>query len=268
MAGGSGASATGADPADLSLTKADSPDPVNVDATLTYTIEVNNAGPDDATNVTVTDDLDPQVDFVSASASQGSCDVTGKKVTCNLGTLANAGKVTITIQVKPKKEGQLENTASVQSGVFDPQPANDQDTETTTVTEPPKPTGPTCKTKPATIVGTQGDDSGTSALLGTDGADVIVGLGGNDEIFSGDGRDLICAGDGDDLTRGGGKADTAFGNGGNDRLKGEAGGDELRGNRGNDVLRGSTGADLLVGGRDVDSCRGGRGRDTLRSCEA
>jgi len=61
------------DPADLSLTKSDSPDPVTVGAVLTYTILVSNAGPDPATNVVVTDDLPKQVDFVSATASSGSC---------------------------------------------------------------------------------------------------------------------------------------------------------------------------------------------------
>src|SRR4051794_28000323 len=43
--------------ADLSLTKTDSPDPVTVGGTLTYTIGVANAGPDDASAVKVVDTL-------------------------------------------------------------------------------------------------------------------------------------------------------------------------------------------------------------------
>ena len=55
--------------ADLSIAKTDSPDPVTVGAQLTYTITVSNAGPDTANGVQVVDDLDSQVDFVSAAAS-------------------------------------------------------------------------------------------------------------------------------------------------------------------------------------------------------
>jgi uncharacterized repeat protein (TIGR01451 family) len=54
---GTGSSGAVSDPADLSVSKSDSPDPVTTDAVLTYAIDVANAGPDLATNVTLTDDL-------------------------------------------------------------------------------------------------------------------------------------------------------------------------------------------------------------------
>src|SRR3954464_6897794 len=57
--------------ADLTITKADSPDPVAVGSTLTYTLQVQNLGPDPATGVIVTDQLPKGVDFVSATASVG-----------------------------------------------------------------------------------------------------------------------------------------------------------------------------------------------------
>ena len=41
--------------ADLSITKSDSPDPVAINGTITYTIGVSNAGPDDASAVKVVD---------------------------------------------------------------------------------------------------------------------------------------------------------------------------------------------------------------------
>src|SRR4051812_3647186 len=74
--------------ADLGITKADSPDPVSVGSTLTYTIQVQNLGPDMATGVTVTDQVPKGVDFVSATASSGQCALKGKKVTCALGGLS------------------------------------------------------------------------------------------------------------------------------------------------------------------------------------
>src|SRR5215207_9820569 len=75
------------DVADLGIAKSDSPDPVLVGAVLTYTIQVTNLGPQDATGVTVTDELPGHVTFISASASAGSCEQKGKRVTCNLGNL-------------------------------------------------------------------------------------------------------------------------------------------------------------------------------------
>ncbi|HEU5040135.1 MAG TPA: hypothetical protein VFT84_04900, partial [Gemmatimonadales bacterium] len=97
-----------------------------------------------------------------------------------------------------------------------------------TVTSPP-----TCKGKPATIVGTNRSDvrSGTAA------ADVIVGLGGNDKLSGLAGNDLICGGAGKD-TLNGGK--------GNDKLFGEAGKDTLRGGPGNDKLKGGAGKDKQI----------------------
>ena len=56
---------------DLSITKADSPDPVFVDHELTYSITVTNDGPDAAAGVQVTDPLPSGVDFVSANAGPG-----------------------------------------------------------------------------------------------------------------------------------------------------------------------------------------------------
>ena len=145
---------------------------MKVGAQLTYTITVSNAGPDTANGVQVVDDLDSQVDFVSATASQGSCDQQGKKVTCELGVLALDETASVTIKVTPKKEGQVSNTATVTTIDTDSNSANDTATETTTVV--PQSGGPSCGGKAATIVGTEGDDT----IVGTDKRDVIAALGG------------------------------------------------------------------------------------------
>ena len=59
--------------ADLAISKGDSPDPVGVGSTLTYTIGVQNLGPESSSKVTVTDQLPKGVvDFVSATPSTGN----------------------------------------------------------------------------------------------------------------------------------------------------------------------------------------------------
>jgi hypothetical protein len=104
-------------------------------------------------------------------------------------------------------------------------------TRTVTVTAPtPR---PTCKGKPATIVGTDGND----VREGTPGKDVMVGLGGNDKLSGLAGNDVICGGSGKDILKGGK---------GNDKLYGESGKDTLKGGPGKDKLKGGPGKDKQV----------------------
>jgi Ca2+-binding RTX toxin-like protein len=99
---------------------------------------------------------------------------------------------------------------------------------------PPVPTPmATCKGKPATIVGTEGNDK----LSGTAAADVIAALGGSDKVSGAAGNDRICGGTGKDALTGGK---------GNDKLYGEAGKDTLKGGPGNDKLKGGAGKDKQV----------------------
>lgn len=263
---GSGSAApTPAGSADLRITKSDSPDPVTVGSTLTYTIRVDNAGPNEATGVVVTDQLPKGVDVVSATATQGKCAAKGQKVTCELGSISfgtgpsYSGSPTVTIAVIPRKEGTITNTATVKGNQNDPVSGNNKATATTRVVGAP----PTCRGVPATIAGTPGNDN----LVGTGGRDVIVGLGGDDSVASFSGRDLICAGPGNDAVNSGPAADRVFGAAGRDRLLGRGGPDVLKGNAGNDVLKGNAGSDRLRGGRGIDRCRGGAGLDSIRGCE-
>lgn len=296
-----GAEPAPGDLADLAVTKADSPDPVALGSTLTYTIQVINQGPQDATGVTVTDRLPNHTDLVSVAASSGSCDRKGKRVTCNLGNLAadptKGNAATVIVQVRPTKAGTIENTASVDSVETDPIGANDEAKALTRVVAPRPPSS--CRGVRATLTGTRGRDR----LVGTGRPDVIAGLRGRDVIIGLAGRDLICAGAGNDFVGAGSAADRVFGGKGADRLlgrggpdllagnpgndvlkgnrgrdvlKGHRGGDVLKGHRGNDVLKGHRGRDVLKGnrgndrlrgGRGFDRCRGGAGRDRERSCE-
>lgn len=260
---GVGAAAKGGS-ADLAISKTDGPDPVAVGSTLTYTIKVQNLGPDVATGVTVTDQLPKGVDFVSATATAGQCARKGKKVTCDLGqigppTVDYSGPPTVTLVVIPRKIGVIGNTASVKGDQKDPVASNDKATATTSVVGP----APTCRGVVASITGTAGND----VLTGTPRRDVIAAFQGEDTVVSLSGRDLICAGSGNDHVGAGSAADRVFGGAGGDRLLGRAGPDVLKGGSGPDALRGNRGADRLRGGPGFDRCRGGAGVDSIRGCE-
>jgi sugar lactone lactonase YvrE len=74
---------------------------------------------------------------------------------------------------------------------------------------------PTCRGKPATIVGSDGTDR----LVGSRFADVIAGLGAKDRIKGGAGKDRICGGTGRDRISGGSGRDRCSGGKGADTGK-------------------------------------------------
>jgi len=219
---------------DLAVSKTNSPDLVAVGDLLSYTVTVNNAGVGDATGVTLTDTLPTEVDFVSATPSQGSCGEAGLVVTCDLGDLGSGAGATVTIVVQPTATGTITNSVTVESAETDENLDNNTDTEETTVAPF------LCDGLVPTILGTPGNN----ILIGTNGNDVIHGLGGNDIINGGNGNDTICAGAGNDILNGGD---------GTDRLFGENGNDILNGSNGNDALDGGTGTDICNGGSESDS---------------
>ena len=112
--------------ADLAITNADSPDPVAVGQTLTYTLTVSNNGPSNAPSVTATDNLPSGVTYESATPSHGSCSQASGTVTCDLGAIGTGGSATVEIKVTPPTSGTITNTASVAgNGSIDPNSAND-----------------------------------------------------------------------------------------------------------------------------------------------
>jgi hypothetical protein len=113
---------------------------------------------------------------------------------------------------------------------------------------------PTCKGKPATIVGTVAND----VLFGTPRKDVMVGMSGSDKLVGLAASDVICGRKG---------RDRLIGGRGNDELFGQKGRDRLLGRRGRDRLLGGSRGDILRGGGGRDSCRGGKGTDFLFGCE-
>lgn len=115
---------------DLSVAKTDSPDPVTETEELTYTVTVNNSGPSDATDVTLTDTLPSGVTFESATPP---CGEAGGIVTCNLGALANGANATVEIVVRPTAPGRIANTVAVTANETDLNQADNTDAEDTDV---------------------------------------------------------------------------------------------------------------------------------------
>ena len=118
--------------ADLVVSKADSPDPVVAGSNVTYTITVQNLGPNDATGVTMSDPLPAQMTFVSLT-SPGGWTLTAPAVGTNgtvsatLPTLTVAAGVqsfTLVVNVGAATPGGtvITNVASVASNVFDANP--------------------------------------------------------------------------------------------------------------------------------------------------
>jgi uncharacterized repeat protein (TIGR01451 family) len=121
--------------ADLSITMLDVPDPVSVGGSLTYNLTVRNSSASTAaaTGVTLTDTLPASVTFTAATPSQGSCSQAGGVVTCNLGSIAIGGSITVAIQVSPTQAGTVANSASVSGSPTDPIPSNNSASESTQV---------------------------------------------------------------------------------------------------------------------------------------
>lgn len=191
--------------ADLSVTKSDEPDPVGVGYDLTYRLVVANIGSCTITtklatasgrqasssstagvaagNVELTDELPTPVTFVSATPSQGSCSGTSS-VTCSLGTINSGASADVTIVVTPQAGAvpSITNTASVTGAITDTDPANNSDTESTTVMVSVNPTRGAVHT-PVTITGEGfGSTQGTSTVT-IGGLPAIVLSWSNTEII-------------------------------------------------------------------------------------
>ena len=121
--------------ADLSITKTAEADPVTVGNNIVYTINVINNGPDDVTDVTVTDVVPAGTTFISATLSPGSCGMSSGVVTCSIPTLPNGVGTTITLTLQADQVGDVTNTATVSPppNAEDPVAGNDSASETVTV---------------------------------------------------------------------------------------------------------------------------------------
>ena len=118
--------------ADVAVDVTDAPDPVSAGSDVTYTVLVTNAGPSDAVAVSLTDAVPAGTTFVSAT---GGGLESGGTVTWNLGAIPPGGSanVDVVVHVDPSRTTPVSDTATVSTTTPDPNAANDQDTEDTSV---------------------------------------------------------------------------------------------------------------------------------------
>lgn len=109
------------DVSDLSVTKTDDGAAL-VGGNLTYTVTVTNNGPAPATNVVMTDTLDPSTVFVSAT--NGATHLAGV-VTANFASILTGGSEVVQIVVQTTVAGQPVNSATASATEIDPDSLND-----------------------------------------------------------------------------------------------------------------------------------------------
>jgi uncharacterized repeat protein (TIGR01451 family) len=114
---------------DLRVSKSASPQRVSSHGTVTFTVLVENSGPDPATGVIMTDELPPGTTFIDATTSQGSVAHSSGVVTATLGSIAAGASATVTIRVEVgAAPAQLTNTASATANEADVSPASNTST--------------------------------------------------------------------------------------------------------------------------------------------
>ena len=117
--------------ADLEIIKIVNNATSNYGDEITYTITVRNNGPDNSTNIKVSEVLADNFKFISANASKGYYDLTNG--VWAVGNLTNNETAKLVITVKIVKTGFIQNNVSVNGTGFDPNVTNNNATVNITV---------------------------------------------------------------------------------------------------------------------------------------
>jgi len=158
---------------DLAIDKTDSRDPVEPGSTFSYTLDIVNNGPSNATGVVITDRL-PATGVTFVSASQTPSSNTGRELTFDVGDLANGATASVTIEVLVDLDfvGTLVNESMVNGNEQEIRLDNNEDVEPTQV-----------NIVPASLAGSvfaDRNDNGVFDSGETPISDVIVNLQGTD----------------------------------------------------------------------------------------
>jgi len=105
-------------PTDLRVTQSANPSPVTVGSNLTYTITVNNNGPEVVEDLNVMDTIPATVNIVSLVPAD-SCDFGPEKIYCRFLDLAAGASGTVTLVVTPTVAGSLTNQVELVSSTPD-----------------------------------------------------------------------------------------------------------------------------------------------------
>jgi uncharacterized repeat protein (TIGR01451 family) len=149
--------------ADVAVTVSDSPDPVSRDGTITYTVQVSNAGPNPATNATLNVYNSSGLGFVSVNEPAGwSCTEPSVgafvQFSCTNPSLAAAVTSTFTLVVTTdtayygNNEGTINTAFSAGSSTPDPNNGNNAEQESTQYIVPDADMGVTVSDSPDPVM--------------------------------------------------------------------------------------------------------------------
>lgn len=116
--------------ADLAVTQTVSPQPAFVGQSAAYSIAITNNGPGPAINVTMSDILPANSAFIYGSPG---CVYSNGTIACSIPLLISGAQTNYSVIITPTEEVQITNTVFVNSGVSDPNQANNTSTAVTSV---------------------------------------------------------------------------------------------------------------------------------------
>ena len=121
--------------ADLSITKSVSKYTFNVGDLVTYSIKLNNNGPDDAVNIKVSEIFDESLVLKSFEATEGSFDESNNE--WSVEELAAGGEENLLMRFEAIKQGVFKNIVNVVSDTFDIDLGNNNDSASVKVVKIP-----------------------------------------------------------------------------------------------------------------------------------
>ncbi|HEV7926119.1 MAG TPA: protease pro-enzyme activation domain-containing protein, partial [Verrucomicrobiae bacterium] len=159
--------------ADLAVSMNAAPTALLQGGQTTFTIIVRNNGPYTATGVVLTNELPANVNFVSATASQGNVSVGG--LLAALGTIPAGSNAVVTITVSPTTTGDITDTAQVGLSPLETDPVSQNNTASFTVSVGPSADlGVSASVTPSTVVA--GSDSTYVATVVNNGPSAATGV--------------------------------------------------------------------------------------------